>query len=123
MLFEGKSTFTDFTESTEAIATNILASRLKSLGEFGILNKTKRPENKKTNIYYLTDKGLALTPTIMELTFWSKDHLREFHVDLHMDAQLNQAQRNKEAAYKKIIVDYKKWRQGTLPWVAQNNTQ
>ncbi|CAL2103671.1 Transcriptional regulator [Tenacibaculum sp. 190130A14a] len=111
ILFERKSTFKDFTGSTEAIATNILSSRLKMLEEYGILSKTKLPENKKTNIYFLTDKGLGLTPTLMELTFWSKDHIQEFHPNLNLDQQITAAQKNKEAAYESIIKNYKNWLQ------------
>jgi DNA-binding HxlR family transcriptional regulator len=48
ILIEGKETFKDFTESEEAIATNILSSKLKLLEEIGIIIKTndqitKRP--------------------------------------------------------------------------------
>jgi DNA-binding HxlR family transcriptional regulator len=67
MLIEGKETFKDFTESDEAIATNILSAKLKLLEEVGIIIKTKPPDNKKTNLYLLTDKGLALTPILVEL--------------------------------------------------------
>ena len=79
MLIEGKETFKDFTESDEAIATNILSAKLKSLEEAGIIIKTKRPDNKKTNLYLLTDKGLALTPILVELATWSDNHLRDIH--------------------------------------------
>jgi DNA-binding HxlR family transcriptional regulator len=79
MLIEGKETFKDFTESDEAIATNILSAKLKLLEEVGIIIKTQRPENKKTNHYLLTDKGLALTPVLLELAIWSDKHLRGIH--------------------------------------------
>ena len=79
MLIEGKETFKDFTESEESIATNILSSKLKLLEEVGIIIKTKRPDNKKTNLYLLTDKGLALTPILVELATWSDSHLRDIH--------------------------------------------
>lgn len=79
MLVEGKETFKDFTESDEAIATNILASKLKILEEIGIILKTQRPDNKKTNLYLLTEKGLALTPILVELAIWSDTHLRDIH--------------------------------------------
>lgn len=79
MLIEGKETFKDFTESEEAIATNILSSKLKLLEEFGIIFKAKRPDNKKTNLYLLTEKGLALTPVLVELANWSDSHLRDSH--------------------------------------------
>ncbi len=79
MLIEDKHTFKDFTDSDEAIATNILSTKLKQLEEYGIVLKTKLPNNKKSNIYLLTDKGLALTPLIVELGVWSDSHLRELH--------------------------------------------
>jgi len=79
MLIEGKETFKDFTESEESIATNILSSKLKFLEEVGIIIKTKRPDNKKTNLYLLTDKGLALTPILVELATWSDKNLRDVH--------------------------------------------
>lgn len=82
MLTEGKETFKDFIESDEAIATNILSTKLKLLEKFGIIIKTKRPNNKKTNLYLLTDKGLALTPILVELANWSDNHLRDIHPNI-----------------------------------------
>lgn len=79
MLMEDRKTFKDFMASEEAIATNILSSKLKLLEEVGIISKSKLPNNKKTNIYRLTEKGLALTPIIVELAFWSDQHLRDLH--------------------------------------------
>lgn len=82
MLTEGKETFKDFTESDEAIATNILSTKLKLLEDLGIIIKAKRPDNKKTNLYFLTDKGLALTPVLVELATWSDNNLRDAHPTL-----------------------------------------
>jgi DNA-binding HxlR family transcriptional regulator len=79
MLVEGKETFKDFIESDEAVATNILSTKLKQLEESGVIMKTKRPNNKKTNLYLLTEKGLALTPILVELALWSDNHLRDVH--------------------------------------------
>ena len=79
MLLEGKETFKDFTESDEAIATNILSTKLKLLEELGVIIKTKRPNNRKTNLYLLTEKGLALTPVLVELALWSDQYLRDIH--------------------------------------------
>lgn len=79
MLIEGKETFKDFTDAEEAIATNILSAKLKLLEEVGVVVKTKPPDNKKTNLYLLTERGLALTPMLVELAAWSDSHLREFH--------------------------------------------
>ena len=107
MLLEGKRTFKDFTESMEAIATNILSSRLKTLESLGLIRKEKLPHNKKTNIYLLTEKGLALTPIILELTYWSSEHMREFHPSLEEDERLNWAKENKEEAIRLTIQNYK----------------
>ena len=109
MLFEQKRTFKDFTSSKESIATNILSSRLKMLEDFKIVNKFKHPTNKKTNLYQLTDKGLALTPVVMELTLWSKDHLQEFHHHMNLDNQLEAVRKDKEKYYPLIIENYKNW--------------
>ncbi|CAM1345649.1 winged helix-turn-helix transcriptional regulator [Tenacibaculum amylolyticum] len=111
MLFEGKTTFKDFVESTEAIATNILTSRLKMLEEFDIIEKHKLPTNKKTNLYLLTDKGLALTPVLIEMTLWSKYHVQEFNPDLNLDEKLDYVEKNKAQAFKNIIANYNEYKQ------------
>ncbi|MCT4639487.1 MAG: helix-turn-helix transcriptional regulator [Bacteroidales bacterium] len=114
ILFEGKSTFKDFAESTESIATNILSTRLKMLEDFGIIDKQKLPSNRKTNIYTLTRKGLSLVPVLMELTFWSKKHVIEFNPDLNLDEKLEWAEANKEEAYENITENYIKHKQSIL---------
>ncbi|MEM6684387.1 MAG: helix-turn-helix domain-containing protein [Bacteroidota bacterium] len=98
MLLEGKETFKDFTESEEAIATNILSAKLKLLEESGIIIKTKRPNNKKTNLYLLTEKGLALTPILVELAFWSDHHLRDIHPSI-LEGEGIKLIRNDKAAF------------------------
>ncbi|MEM9885643.1 MAG: helix-turn-helix domain-containing protein [Bacteroidota bacterium] len=102
MLIEGKETFKDFTESEESIATNILSSKLKLLEEVGIIIKTKRPNNKKTNLYLLTDKGLALTPILVELATWSDGHLRDIHPTI-MDGESMELLRKDKVAFAKVI--------------------
>jgi DNA-binding HxlR family transcriptional regulator len=79
MLIEGKETFKDFTKSDEAIATNIHSAKLKLLEEAGIIIKTQRPDNKKTNLYLLTDNGLALTPVLVEHAIWSDSNIGDVH--------------------------------------------
>ncbi|MEM7513648.1 MAG: helix-turn-helix domain-containing protein [Bacteroidota bacterium] len=98
MLIENKETFKDFTESDEAIATNILSAKLKLLEEWGIILKTKRPDNKKTNLYLLTDKGLALTPILVELALWSDGHLRDVHPTIQNGEDM-ELLRNDKAAF------------------------
>ena len=108
MLLEDRQTFKEFLESDEAIATNILSSRLKMLEEWKIITKEKLPDNKKTNIYRLTDKGLSLTPIIVELALWSDGHIREFHPVLRADEGLDLMKRNKEEFIKIVMDNYKR---------------
>ena len=107
MLLEGKKTFKDFSESDEAIASNILSSRLKMLEEFKIITREKLPHNKKTNIYVLTEKGLGLTPTIIELTLWSDLNIREHHSSIISDSRIEMIKKNKEESIKMIVENYK----------------
>lgn len=107
MLLEGKKTFKDFFESDEAIASNILSSRLKLLEKYKIISKKKMPHNKKTNIYLLTEKGLGLTPTIVELTLWSDGNIREFHSSIISDSRIEMVKNNKEESIKMIVENYK----------------
>ncbi len=102
MLMEGKETFKDFTESEEAIATNILSAKLKLLEEVGIVTKNKRPDNKKTNLYLLTGKGLALAPVIVELAAWSDNHLRAFHPAIADGAEM-ELLRSDKAAFANVL--------------------
>jgi DNA-binding HxlR family transcriptional regulator len=48
----------------------------------GIITKTKRPDNKKTNLYLLTDMGLALMPILVELAGWSDGYLRDLNPNI-----------------------------------------
>ena len=107
MLTEDKKTFKDFTESDEAIATNILTSKLKCLEEFGIIEKTPAPNNKKVHYYFLTEKGLALTPIIVELSIWSDENAREFNKIMRDSPEISVMKSNKEAFIKMIQDNYR----------------
>ena len=107
MLIEGKETFKDFTESDEAIATNILSTKLKLLEELGVIMKTKRPNNKKTNLYLLTDKGLALTPLLVELAVWSDKYLRDIHPTIVNGEEMELLRSDKMAFASAIEKKYK----------------
>lgn len=76
MLIEHKKTFKEFSESDESIAPSILSNRLKSIEKLGFIVKQKLPHNRKTNHYFLTEKGLSLTPVIIELALWSHHNVK-----------------------------------------------
>lgn len=77
MILYGKRTYSDFISADEKIATNILAARLKLLEDEGIVTKSRDPDNRRSFIYTLTDKGLGLTSVVLEIVRWSGDYLRQ----------------------------------------------
>lgn len=107
MLIQGKKTFKDFTESDEAIATNILSSKLKYLEEFGIITKSQLPGNRKTNLYLLTEKGLALTPIIVELSIWSDENVRGLNKIMKDSPEIEIMKSDKAAFIKMKQENYK----------------
>ena len=113
MLVEGNETFKDFTASDEAIATNILSAKLKLLEDVGIIIKTKRPDNKKTNLYLLTDKGLALTPMLVELATWSDSYLRDVHPTM-LNGESMEWLRNDKAAFASALEKQYKKKRGAI---------
>ena len=79
MLIKHKRTFKEISNSDEKIAPSILSARLKLLESYKLIFKTKAPENKKENIYLLTEKGIRLTPIIIEFCLWGNYNMREFN--------------------------------------------
>ena len=106
MLFEHKKTFKDFSSSEERIATNILSDRLSKLEEFGIISKGKLPDNKKTNIYTLTEKGIELMPVLLELLLWSDKNVREYNMTMRKD-NLASYRNNKMATIEDLQQNYR----------------
>ena len=79
MLVKHKKTFKQISDSYEKIAPSILSARLKLLESYKLIFKTKAAENKKENIYLLTEKGIRLTPIIIEFSLWGNYNMREFN--------------------------------------------
>jgi len=108
MLLEHKQTFKDFIESDEAIATNILTIKLKLLEELEIVTKSKLPNNKKTNLYQLTERGLSLATIIVDLALWSDANLRELNIDMRNPNELELMKNNKADFIKVLRENYRK---------------
>jgi DNA-binding HxlR family transcriptional regulator len=70
MLFAGAKTYKQFLASDEKIATNILANRLTTLQQAGIITSEQNPDDGRSLRYRLTNKGLDLLPVLMELSAW-----------------------------------------------------
>lgn len=71
MAIKGARTYGELLEGWEGISTNILAQRLKQLEENGLLTKNRDPENWRSFVYQLTQKGRDLAPVISEIVLWS----------------------------------------------------
>lgn len=74
MVFAGKSTYGQFLQSEEKIATNVLADRLAVLESQGLLTKAVAADKKSKFTYRLTEKGVATIPLLMEFILWGARH-------------------------------------------------
>ena len=74
MVFGGKSTYGQFLQSAEKIATNVLADRLAVLEAQGLVTKAVAADKKSKFTYRLTEKGLDTVPIIVELVLWGAKH-------------------------------------------------
>ncbi len=76
MIFGNRRHFRELlTNSMEGISSNILADRLKTLLEQGILSKTDDPTHKQKAIYSLTEKGIDLLPVLAQMSAWGLKYL------------------------------------------------
>jgi DNA-binding HxlR family transcriptional regulator len=71
ILVNKKSRYGEFLESSEKIATNILADRLKWMVEQNLLTRAVDPENGTQAIYRPTRKAKSLQPVLEAMAQWS----------------------------------------------------
>ena len=74
LVFNEKSSYGEFLESEEKIATNILADRLSLLESNGFIIKTVSPHNKSKFIYTATEKTADIIPLLMEMVIWASKY-------------------------------------------------
>jgi DNA-binding HxlR family transcriptional regulator len=77
------------------------------LEDLGIITKTQLPDNKKTNLYLLTEKGLALTPIIVELSIWSDENVRELNSIMRDSPEISIMKSDKNTFIQMIKDNYK----------------
>jgi DNA-binding HxlR family transcriptional regulator len=76
MIFGNRRHFRELLEnSDEGIASNILADRLKSMLEQGIITKADDPSHKQKVIYSLTERGIELLPVLVQMAGWGRRYL------------------------------------------------
>jgi DNA-binding HxlR family transcriptional regulator len=70
----GRRKFSEM-QRTLGVARNVLATRLESLVEAGILERRIYSERPERYEYFLTEKGLDLWPVFVALMHWGDKHL------------------------------------------------
>jgi DNA-binding HxlR family transcriptional regulator/putative sterol carrier protein len=69
-LLLGPKRYGDLAAALPGIGTNILASRLASLAEAGVVRRTKLPPPANVPVYELTERGEGLRPALRALALW-----------------------------------------------------
>jgi DNA-binding HxlR family transcriptional regulator len=77
MLFQNKHTYGELLDMKEKITSKVLASRLKTLADDGLIEKRNHPTNKKVFLYTLTDKGINTIEIIAKIINFSITYYRE----------------------------------------------
>lgn len=76
MIFGNRRHFRDLLDnSEERIASNMLADRLKTLCDRGLLTKAEDPSHKQKVIYSLTEQGIDLLPLLVQMVGWGHKYL------------------------------------------------
>jgi DNA-binding HxlR family transcriptional regulator len=70
IMFGGRRRFRELLRSEERIASNVLADRLRTLAEAGLLTRGGDPSHKQKAVYSLTEKAIALVPVFAQIGAW-----------------------------------------------------
>ena len=105
LMFNKQCTYGDFMKADEKIATNILASRLQTLEENGIISKSDHPDSKAKVLYKLTQKGIDLVPLLIEINLWAEKY---YDVPADRKAMLKEVKKDKQKFIEAAIKDLKK---------------
>ena len=106
-LLGGKTTFKDFMNGPEKIASNILSQRLKWLKNHEILDFMYRKDNKKEKCYFLTNKGIGLYPVMSELMLWSAKNVNNEFNERGKEV-IRKLKNDKQGRIKEVIQNYRK---------------
>jgi DNA-binding HxlR family transcriptional regulator len=76
MMFGNRRHFRELlTKSEEGISSNILADRLKTLLDQGIITWANDPSHKQKGTYSLTEQGIELLPILAQMSGWGVKYL------------------------------------------------
>lgn len=100
LMFSKTCTYGQFLKAEEGIATNILASRLQSLEENGLIEKLPHPESKAKILYKLTKKGIDLVPVMIEINLWAEKY---FTLSKERKEMLKKVKKDKQGYIEEMI--------------------
>ena len=69
-LLLGPKRFTDLRTGLPTVSPDVLAQRLRELGESGVVQRRKLPPPAASQVYELTDWGFELEPVVLALGRW-----------------------------------------------------
>ena len=75
LLIQGPCRYTDLAKGLPGIATSVLADRLRSLEESGLIRREAAPPPIATTLFHLTEEGRAVEPILVALGRWAVEHL------------------------------------------------
>jgi DNA-binding HxlR family transcriptional regulator len=75
LLIQGPCRYTDLARGLPGIATSVLADRLRSLEESGLIRRESAPPPIATTLFHLTDKGMAVEPVLVAAGRWGVEQL------------------------------------------------
>lgn len=104
VMLRGKLSYSEFLESEEKIATNILVNRLGALEAENILSKQVSPTNKSKFIYSLTQKGADLLPIVIEIMDWGA----KYNTNCPRRELGKKIKKDKPAVIKELLQELKK---------------
>lgn len=99
LVFDGKKFYSDFLNSKEKIATNILSDRLKKLEQNGVIESKVYEKLKTKKEYNLTEKGKHLVPVLVEMMLWSARYEEDLAIPQEF---IEQAKMDKEGVIARI---------------------
>lgn len=74
LLWHGKHTFKELADA-EGIPSNLLSGRLQRLIDWGLADREQYQSNPIRYTYHLTDAGLALEETLLQVMSWGNRYL------------------------------------------------
>ena len=74
LLWHGKHTFKELADA-EGIPSNLLSGRLQRLIDWGLADRKQYQNNPVRYTYHLTDAGLALEETLLQVMSWGNRYL------------------------------------------------